>query len=134
MTNVVVNREVSFAFEHISLVQQNESAWNYLRGLVEQHADLGCVNRVKEWCEALVSAGRGHRETTGVSERGSEKGGTVENVYALSLLGDICEREGTDGSREEAGRLFERLMVADEIRVKAWSRRKERVLARVGAM
>lgn len=54
----VIDREIDFAFEKIDLVKGNESAWNYLRGILMQDSK-GIVHneKVREKCEELYRDG-----------------------------------------------------------------------------
>ncbi|KAF7403532.1 hypothetical protein HZH68_006326 [Vespula germanica] len=54
----VINKEVDFALEKISLVKGNESAWNYLRGiLMHDSAGLTHNDKVRKKCVELYEAG-----------------------------------------------------------------------------
>jgi hypothetical protein len=46
------------------------------------------------------------------------------NIFAYALLADIYESENTLESMIEAAVCFEKLMIEDSIRCKAWDRRK----------
>merc|ERR1712059_196949 len=56
-----VEREVTFALEKICLVKRNESAWNYLRGVLEHSvdADVTAIQRslVEARCRNLLETG-----------------------------------------------------------------------------
>jgi hypothetical protein len=44
LTEEVIRRELNFTFECISVLALNESAWNYLRGLLKFHP--GCRDEI----------------------------------------------------------------------------------------
>jgi len=56
-----VEREVKFAMEKIKLVKRNESAWNYLRGVLEHCTDSDCSSTqralVQSQCQELLESG-----------------------------------------------------------------------------
>ncbi|KAK0635338.1 hypothetical protein B0T17DRAFT_485575 [Bombardia bombarda] len=105
----VVDREAQYAMDKIYLAPQNQSAWNYLRGV-------------------LVKGGRGMRSVEGfVSEfvRGLGEGEEREDVlstHALDLLAEICKEKG---ERERADLCLRRLGEKwDRIRVGYWEWRR----------
>lgn len=54
----VIDREIDFALEKIELVKSNESAWNYLRGILMQDSNgLAYNEKVRGKCEELYQAG-----------------------------------------------------------------------------
>ncbi|XP_047351060.1 protein farnesyltransferase/geranylgeranyltransferase type-1 subunit alpha [Vespa velutina] len=54
----VIDKEVDFALEKVSLVKGNESAWNYLRGiLMHDSAGLTRNDKVRKKCVELYEAG-----------------------------------------------------------------------------
>ncbi|XP_043254832.1 protein farnesyltransferase/geranylgeranyltransferase type-1 subunit alpha-like isoform X1 [Colletes gigas] len=54
----VIDREVDFALDKIMLVKRNESAWNYLRGILMQDSSgLGNNRKVRKLCEELYFDG-----------------------------------------------------------------------------
>lgn len=59
-TPEVVRREVEFTMEKISLVKRNESAWNYLRGILShcESQEAAAAERalVKKKCEDLIDS------------------------------------------------------------------------------
>ncbi|XP_043199749.1 protein farnesyltransferase/geranylgeranyltransferase type-1 subunit alpha-like [Amphibalanus amphitrite] len=57
-TAEVVAREVSFCLQALRKVKQNESAWNYLRGvLFQSSAGLSGHAELTEFCDGLLEAG-----------------------------------------------------------------------------
>jgi len=56
-----VEKEVKFALDKIQLVKRNESAWNYLRGVLDACTDSDCANEQRELvdikCRALLAEG-----------------------------------------------------------------------------
>ncbi len=103
LTPAVLDREVSFAAASLALALLNESAWNYLRGLWEHHAELG--PRIRDLCVDLLQ-------------------GSEDNPFALALLADLLEAEGTPASLARAAALIDRLVAVDQIRAKAWKKRR----------
>ncbi|XP_012267987.1 protein farnesyltransferase/geranylgeranyltransferase type-1 subunit alpha [Athalia rosae] len=70
----VIDREIQFTLKKIKLVKGNESAWNYLRGIL-QHDEEGGLGRnktVMESCEALYAEGS-------------------RTVHLLACMIDICQ-------------------------------------------
>ncbi|XP_008550711.2 protein farnesyltransferase/geranylgeranyltransferase type-1 subunit alpha [Microplitis demolitor] len=57
--NDVIQREVDFALEKISIVKGNESAWNYLRGILmhDKKGGLAYNEKVLKKCEELYANG-----------------------------------------------------------------------------
>ncbi|EZA52728.1 hypothetical protein DMN91_001648 [Ooceraea biroi] len=54
----VIDREIDFALEKIELVKGNESAWNYLRGILLQDSKgLGHNEKVRQKCEEMYKNG-----------------------------------------------------------------------------
>ncbi|KZC08936.1 PREDICTED: protein farnesyltransferase/geranylgeranyltransferase type-1 subunit alpha [Dufourea novaeangliae] len=54
----IVDREIDYALDKIQLVKGNESAWNYLRGiLMKDSSGLGYNEKVRRKCEELYSDG-----------------------------------------------------------------------------
>jgi len=60
-TNDNVEREVRFAIQKINIVKRNESAWNYLRGVLEHSSDpavtLSQRALVESECRSLMDSG-----------------------------------------------------------------------------
>ncbi|XP_046626038.1 protein farnesyltransferase/geranylgeranyltransferase type-1 subunit alpha [Neodiprion virginianus] len=76
----VIEREVDYTFKKIELVKGNESAWNYLRGILQHDGEggLGRNKKVLESCEALYAGGS-------------------RSIHLLACMIDICqERHGAD--------------------------------------
>ncbi|XP_076639085.1 protein farnesyltransferase/geranylgeranyltransferase type-1 subunit alpha-like isoform X1 [Colletes latitarsis] len=54
----VIDREIDFTLDKIMLVKRNESAWNYLRGILMQDSSgLAYNEKVRKFCEELYSDG-----------------------------------------------------------------------------
>ena len=104
-TTEVVSKEITYTCEKIELVAKNESAWNYLRGIVNTHPTS--QDTIVSWLRAFVSS----------------EGERSKNYFALGLLADIRESSGTEDGVGEAISLFERLVDADPMRSKSWTRR-----------
>ncbi|KAK4178371.1 putative farnesyltransferase [Triangularia setosa] len=106
----IVDREVKYAEEKIRLAPQNQSGWNYLRGvLVKGGREL---NSVRGFAEEFVK-GLG----------GGEEGEEVRSSHALDLLAEIYKETG---EREKADLCLRRLMEKwDRIRGGYWQWRRE---------
>lgn len=77
--DTTVNRELNYAREKILLAPQNQSPWNYLRGV-------------------LAKAGRGSATEAEFAEQFvqnlGEEGETVKSSHALDLLADVYREKG----------------------------------------
>jgi protein farnesyltransferase/geranylgeranyltransferase type-1 subunit alpha len=106
----VVDREVEYAQEKIRLAPQNQSGWNYLRGvLVKGGRKLGSV---EEFAEEFVK---------GLGE--GEESEDVLSTHALDLLAEIYAEKG---DKEKADLSLRRLgMKWDRIRVGYWEWRRK---------
>lgn len=103
----IVQREADFTWSWLYCAVYNESAWNYLRGLVTKYP-LVLLSETLQRCNEMLQSG-------GVSP------------YLLALTADLREKEGTSDSRSQALHLFQRLVEMDAIRAKYWSRRAESI-------
>lgn len=104
----VVDREVAYALEKIRLAPQNQSPWNYLRGvLVKGGRRLGSV--------------RG--EVEGYVEGLGEDGEEVRSTHALDLLAEIFAEAG-EGEKADLAlrRLAEKW---DPVRAGYWGWRRD---------
>ncbi|KAI0514378.1 prenyltransferase alpha subunit [Xylaria bambusicola] len=108
----IILRETAYAEEKIFLAPQNQSPWNYLRGvLVKGGKPLGFVRRV---AESFVD---------GLGE-GEEKE-AVRSSHALDLLADICKEAG---EKEKADLCLRRLGDRwDRIRKEYWEYRRQKL-------
>ncbi|XP_033607812.1 protein farnesyltransferase/geranylgeranyltransferase type-1 subunit alpha isoform X2 [Cryptotermes secundus] len=82
----VVEQELAFTLEKIKKVTNNESAWNYLRGVLLHHSGgLSQVQNVRKVCEELYSSGN-------------------RSPLLLAFLVDICEEniERADGDKADS--------------------------------
>ena len=97
-------REVDFVFHTLesSGVRNNESAWNYLRGLAYEHTPMQPV--VKKRLRSFVEDNK-------------------SNIYAMSLLADLLVLDNSAGSSEEAQGYYSLLCALDNIREKFWQRK-----------
>lgn len=100
-----LNREEEFAKEAIKLAPQNESPWNYLRGLYRKSGKE--LTKLKPFAEQFAGLD-------------TDK---VRSSYALDLLADIYAAE--DDGQEKARKALELLAEKyDPIRVNYWNYRK----------
>jgi len=106
----LVDREVLYAEDKIRLAPQNQSPWNYLRGvLVKGGRPLASV-------EALA---RRYVRNLGAGEEEED----VKSSYALDLLAEICAEKG---ERAEAELCLTRLAEKwDPVRVGYWEWRRK---------
>lgn len=106
----VVDREVEYAQQKIRLAPQNQSGWNYLRGvLVKGGRKLGTV---EEFASGFVK---------GLGE--GEDGEDVLSTHALDLLAEIYAEKG---DKERADLSLRRLgQKWDRIRVGYWEWRRK---------
>lgn len=116
----VLNREIEFSFGQIALAPDNESAWNYLRGLALSPSsftvDMAVLQELKERLVFLCQSF-------------DESKGNTRHLY--SLTADICERIGAVSDVEFATTLFVRLCGLDAIRTKYWQLRMDRLRSTV---
>lgn len=106
----IVDQEVSYAQEKITLAPQNQSPWNYLRGvLVKGGRPLGSV---REFVETFVTAlGEGEEKEV------------VRSSHALDLLADIYKEAG---EKDKADLCLRRLGEKwDRIREGYWEYRRK---------
>ncbi|KAI0810599.1 prenyltransferase alpha subunit [Xylaria sp. FL0064] len=106
----IIDREISYAQEKIALAPQNQSPWNYLRGvLVKGGKPLGTV---KEFAESFVTAlGEEHEE--------------VRSSHALDLLANIYKEAG---EKDKADLCLRRLGEKwDRIREAYWAYRRRQL-------
>ena len=106
----VVDRELAYAQEKIALAPQNQSAWNYLRGvLVKGGRKLAAV---EEFAAGFVS---------GLEEGAEDE--DVRSTHALDLLAEIYAEKG---EKEKADLSLRRLgQKWDRIRVGYWEWRRK---------
>lgn len=106
----VVDREVEYAQQKIRLAPQNQSGWNYLKGVLAKGGrKLAAVE-----------------DFTGEFVKGLREGDDAEDVlstHALDLLAEICAEKG---EREKADLCLRRLgQKWDRIRVGYWEWRRK---------
>lgn len=108
----IVDREIAYALDKIRLAPQNQSPWNYLRGvLVKGGRKLGSV---REAAEEYV-------KSLGTEEEEEE----VRSTHALDLLAEIYAEQG---EREKADLCLKRLAEKwDPIRAGYWGWRRAMV-------
>ncbi|KAF2142236.1 uncharacterized protein K452DRAFT_199301, partial [Aplosporella prunicola CBS 121167] len=102
----VLDREFDYAKAAVHRAPQNESPWNYLRGLV-RHAHLP-LNTLKDFATSFADP---------------HKPDDVRSSHALDLLADIYATE--EGSQDEVGKALDLLATRyDPIRQNYWNYRK----------
>lgn len=101
----IVERELEFAKEKIRLAPQNQSPWNYLRGVVRKRE--GGIAVLKGFAEEFADVGREDE---------------VRSSHALDLLADVYAEEK---EKERAGKALELLAKKyDPIRKNYWNYRR----------
>ena len=91
-----------YVFKSINQAKHNESAWNFLRGLVNTHPELIC-------------------NTLSLLKGINTSGDYDENQHYLRLLAHIYESDSSTESLEESGELYIKLLTIDGIRAKLWN-------------
>lgn len=104
----VLDRELCFVFDCINIISLNESAWNYLRGLMKFHPETKV--EILRRCEIFYQSNLGQ-----------------SNILVIALLGDIKQSELTNESLLQAEELFSKLISLDKIRAKYWRVKVQRV-------
>ncbi|XP_076751498.1 farnesyl transferase alpha isoform X2 [Xylocopa sonorina] len=94
----IIDREIDYALEKIELVKGNESAWNYLRGILMQDSNgLGYNEKVRRKCEELYHAG-------------------CRTSHLLACIIDICqERPISDESSDSIFHINNALKLCKEL-------------------
>jgi len=102
-TGPVADRETSVALKLIKKVSRNESAWNYLRGVLENCDDVSIksslADRIKGFCEELLAAGNDSPCLLGFmvellqEELETNKSGKEE---AIERVGTLCGQLAND--------------------------------------
>ena len=154
----VMQQELTFAFGAVDKVTKNESAWNYIRGLAKFHPE--CIPEVLRKCQdfdvtavaggtagsAAAGASAGASATAASSSSrsgdadkdatkpGGRRSSKRGNPYAMALLADLQEAQGSVEALMHAETLCMHLQGVDEIRVKYWSRRVEAVRLKLAAL
>ena len=101
----IVEREVEFAKAKIRLAPQNESPWNYLRGVVKKRE--GGLAVLKDFAEEFADLAREDE---------------VRSSHALDLLADLY---AAAKEKEQAGKALELLATKyDPIRKNYWNYRR----------
>eukprot|EP01080_Neovahlkampfia_damariscottae_P006379 gene6379-10386_t len=96
-------KEIDFGFTFLSKSPNNESAWNYVKGMAIYQLDdvSNTISHLKQ-------------KTTELLKKASV------SIFANSTLAYCLERENTKESQEESISLYQKLMKMDEFRVKYW--------------
>lgn len=94
-TEEVLDREIDYTLFNIKAVTENESAWNYLRGLLlHDKGGLSKNKKVTEFCEELYKSGNRSPFLLAVLvdmcyEQVNEGGG--DSVYTLERARELCD-------------------------------------------
>ena len=101
----VLEHEIAYAKEKIRMAPQNQSPWNYLRGVLKKKG--GGVGEVKGFAEEFADL---------------DKEGEVRSSHALDLLAEVYAEEHKE---ERSGRALELLAKRyDPIRKNYWNYRR----------
>jgi len=105
----IVDREIAYAQEKIALAPQNQSPWNYLRGVLVKGGRK--LSNVESFVEGFI---------TGLGREGEED---VKSTHALDLLAEIYAEKG---DKEKADLCLKRLGEKwDQIRKGYWEWRRK---------
>ena len=104
----VAEREVAYAKEAIGLAVNNQSPWNYLKGVLRRTGHG--LDEVRGFCEGLAPV----EDVQG-----------VKSAPALELLGEIYAEAGEGGKAEKVYGLLEE--VFDPIRKPYWAYKRARI-------
>ncbi|KIH88349.1 protein farnesyltransferase/geranylgeranyltransferase type-1 subunit alpha [Sporothrix brasiliensis 5110] len=108
----IVDREIAYAQEQILRAPQNESPWNYLRGVLTKGGRP--LASMEEFAQQFVS---------GIGSDGSEE--TVNSTHAMDMLAAAYEEKG---DKAQAGVYLQRLAEKwDPIRAGYWQYRKQQL-------
>ncbi|XP_044735673.1 protein farnesyltransferase/geranylgeranyltransferase type-1 subunit alpha [Chrysoperla carnea] len=95
-TPEVLQREVQYTLSKIEIAKDNESAWNYLRGLLLHEERLINNTTVTKFCEDLYKSGN-------------------KSVFLLALIVDMCDEFNSCGSDDKWYTLDLSLKICDEL-------------------
>eukprot|EP00605_Chrysophyceae_sp_TOSAG23-4_P001814 GSChrysophyteH1.ASY1.ANO1.2004.1 assembled CDS len=114
----VYQSEIQWTWGRIILVQKNESAWNYFRGL--SNICPSVTADVLSKCEHILK-----EAALKAVEPKEDTDSPRTNNFAMALAADIYEEIGTIDAREKAASYLTALMDSDKIRIKAYQHRLE---------
>ncbi|KAG8533205.1 uncharacterized protein KY384_001988 [Bacidia gigantensis] len=101
----IINREIEYAKEKIGLAPQNQSPWNYLRGILKKRSKS--LTEIRDFAEQYANL---------------EKEDEIRSSHALDLLADIFTEEN---QVERSGKALELLANRfDPIRKNYWNYRR----------
>lgn len=110
----IVDREIKFAQDKILLAPQNQSPWNYLRGVLAKGGRK--MNSVEEFVGQFVS------------DIGDEEKEKVTSTHALEMMAEIHAEKG---EKEKADMCLQRLGDKwDRIRLGYWQWRRQVISAK----
>ncbi|XP_063909392.1 protein farnesyltransferase/geranylgeranyltransferase type-1 subunit alpha-like [Zophobas morio] len=81
-TEEVLDREIDYTLSSIKVVTENESAWNYLRGvLLHDKCGLSRNKKVTDFCQDLYNSGN-------------------RSPFLLALIVDMCSEQVSQGNKD----------------------------------
>ena len=109
-TGEVVSREVDYAWQKILSVKRNESAWNYLRGVLDHSEGQTLKDDVRVRCEELLQSG-------------------CDSPYLLGFLVELYKQQLEDDSNADKAELVTKVKSLceqlaqehDTVRCKYWN-------------
>lgn len=111
----IVDREIAYAQEQILKASQNESPWNYLRGVLTKGGRP--LASIEEFAQQFVTGVGGSEGDSGSEE--------VKSTHAMDLLASVYEEKG---DKAQAGVYLQRLAEKwDPIRAGYWQYRKQQL-------
>lgn len=122
-TEDVLKREIAYTLEKINICKENESAWNYLRGLIiHDKGGLSQNEDVTKFCEKLYEEGN-------------------RSPYLLASLVDMCEEQISQGVLDHPKYNLKRLLELchelaekyDTVRCKYWEHKAATLKGKVEA-
>ncbi|XP_015379662.1 PREDICTED: protein farnesyltransferase/geranylgeranyltransferase type-1 subunit alpha [Diuraphis noxia] len=94
--NDVINKEIEYTFGKIQILSKNESAWNYLRGLLLYSENGILEDKVRDFCSKLYNKGNRstHLMSCLIDLTDADDSTNPENIekikFALKLCSDLA--------------------------------------------